>query len=845
VADWTIRIGGIGVIAAVLAIMLFLASVVVPLFAGGEVVAERSGAFHGWRGAMLVERVDEYKSMLAGIGADGGAAAYHLLSGAQIAVDAPTAEGLARITAWSSAPEGDYFALGFEDGSVRFGRLSFATEILTAEQVPAGLDELTGGDRTDGTAVYTQLPGNQVRRVSASVVLDEPQQIAEGRAITAVDYRSSGTVERPTSALVTMDSGGAIRLSRGEIRVNLLTGKRAVSLTTAELPRIAPAAEAVRVLVTENADQVYIGERSGVVHRFDTRDFNRPVLAESVDLPGPGAELTGLGFMIGEQSLVATGSDGSVNLYFRIQRPGAASKDGFALVLAHALEPQPAAIVAMDASRRKKLLATADAAGNVWVRYTTNEQTLLKLAPPEPNGFARIDSVVLAPRDDGVIALSAAGSYRDWDIHAPHPETTFRAIFGKVWYEGYPEPGYTWQSSSGTDSFEPKFSLIPLIFGTIKGTFYSLLFAVPLALGAAVYTSEFTHPSVRAVVKPTMEVMASLPSVVLGFIAALVLAPFVETWIASVVLTFATLPVSLLAGAALWQMLPERLALRFGGLAKFFLMFVVIGTAVTIAYAAGGQFERLFFAGNLKAWANGDVGSDIPFMALLLMPVSFAAATWLTSRVAGDALSDAMRTLGRTRAALLDAARGSALLLAAGAGSLCMAWLLESLGLGIRGGAIDTYVQRNALVVGFAMGFAIIPIIYTIAEDSLNSVPEHLRSASLACGATPWQTALHVVLPTALSGVFAAIMIGMGRAVGETMIVVMAAGNTPLLEWNVFNGFRALSANIAVELPEAVKDSTLYRMLFLAALTLFVMTFIVNTAAELVRLRFRRRAAQL
>jgi phosphate transport system permease protein len=102
-----------------------------------------------------------------------------------------------------------------------------------------------------------------------------------------------------------------------------------------------------------------------------------------------------------------------------------------------------------------------------------------------------------------------------------------------------------------------------------------------------------------------------------------------------------------------------------------------------------------------------------------------------------------------------------------------------------------------------------------------------------------------VILPTAVSGVFAAIMIGMGRAVGETMIVVMAAGNTPILDWNIFNGLRALSANIAVELPEAVKDGTLYRMLFLAALTLFVMTFVLNTAAEVVRLRFRKRASQL
>jgi phosphate transport system permease protein len=181
--------------------------------------------------------------------------------------------------------------------------------------------------------------------------------------------------------------------------------------------------------------------------------------------------------------------------------------------------------------------------------------------------------------------------------------------------------------------------------------------------------------------------------------------------------------------------------------------------------------------------------------------------------------------------------------------SLIVSWLFASLltliGFDPRGGIVDTYAQRNALVVGFIMGFAVIPNIYTLAEDALNSVPAHLRSASLACGATPWQTAMWVILPTAASGVFSASMIGMGRAVGETMIVVMAAGNTPIMEWNIFSGLRTLSANIAIELPEAVKDETNYRVLFLAALTLFVMTFIINTFAELIRQRFRKRAFQL
>jgi phosphate transport system permease protein len=182
---------------------------------------------------------------------------------------------------------------------------------------------------------------------------------------------------------------------------------------------------------------------------------------------------------------------------------------------------------------------------------------------------------------------------------------------------------------------------------------------------------------------------------------------------------------------------------------------------------------------------------------------------------------------------------------AAVAPALLLAGLCTLAGFDLRGSVVGIYDQRNSLVVGFVMGFAVIPIIYTIAEDALTAVPEHLRAASLGAGATPWQTAVRIILPTAMSGIFSAVMVGLGRAVGETMIVLMAAGNTPVLELNVFNGFRTLSANIATELPEAVRDSTHYRVLYLAAFTLFLLTFALNTVAEVVRMRFRRRAFQL
>ena len=160
-------------------------------------------------------------------------------------------------------------------------------------------------------------------------------------------------------------------------------------------------------------------------------------------------------------------------------------------------------------------------------------------------------------------------------------------------------------------------------------------------------------------------------------------------------------------------------------------------------------------------------------------------------------------------------------------------WLTNELGI--------PFDQRNALVVGLAMGFAVIPNIYSIAEDAVFSVPKSLTFGSLALGATPWQTLTRVVILTASPGIFSALMIGLGRAVGETMIVLMATGNTPIMDWNIFNGMRTLSANIATELPEAAQDSTHYRVLFLGGLILFSMTFILNTLAEIVRQRLRKR----
>jgi phosphate transport system permease protein len=255
--------------------------------------------------------------------------------------------------------------------------------------------------------------------------------------------------------------------------------------------------------------------------------------------------------------------------------------------------------------------------------------------------------------------------------------------------------------------------------------------------------------------------------------------------------------------------------------------------------------ERWLFGGDVAGWLDGRGGSGFGGWVVASLPLAAIASLALVGRVVNPWLRRATAGWSQRQSAVAALASFLIGVAATLAMAAAVAVLLDSLRLDTRGGIFGTYVQRNALVVAVGMSFAIIPLIFTLADDALSSVPDHLRSASLGAGATPWQTAIRVIVPSAASGLFSAVMIGLGRAVGETMIVLMAAGNTPLVSWNLFNGFQTLSAAIATELPEAARGTAHYRVLFLAALTLFAITFVVNSVAEVVRQRFRRRAYEL
>jgi phosphate transport system permease protein len=232
----------------------------------------------------------------------------------------------------------------------------------------------------------------------------------------------------------------------------------------------------------------------------------------------------------------------------------------------------------------------------------------------------------------------------------------------------------------------PKYGIAPLIVGTLKVVMVAMAFAIPIGVGAAVFASEFAPARLRESLKPAVEILAGIPSVVLGFFALIVMA----------------------------------------------------------------------------SWLQGLTGATM---------------------------------------------------------------------------------RLNALNAGIALALGVIPTVFSVSEDALRAVPRSFREASLALGASPWQTAWNVTLPAAGAGVAAGVLLGLARAVGETMIVLMASGNAAIVSGSVFDSVRTMSASIAAELAEVVFGSAHYSVLFFLGAVLFTVTFLINVVAGAFVERLRRRLA--
>mgnify|MGYP000666363715 CR=1 FL=1 len=495
-----------------------------------------------------------------------------------------------------------------------------------------------------------------------------------------------------------------------------------------------------------SANQIYV---------YDTRYPSEVEQIQLLAANEENANLVSTQLLAGANSLMLANDNGEVSQWFEVN-----TEDGREFQKIRAFETSKQSKLNIFTEFYRRTFFTTGANGELGIYYTTSDAKLWQGKVSE----GPIQNFAIAPRSNAALIL-ADDALKVIEIHNEHPEVTWSALWQEVWYEGYPEPGYIWQSTSASDDFESKFSLVPISFGTIKAAMYAMLFAVPIALSAAIYTAYFMSSELRKVVKPTVEIMEALPTVILGFLAGLWLAPLIEEHLPAIVGLLVLLPIGILLTAFGWNKLPASIRHRVPEGSHSILLIPVVIFIGWLSFAMSNSIELWMFDGNVRQYLTNELGM--------------------------------------------------------------------------------TFDQRNSLVVGIAMGFAVIPTIFSIAEDAVFSVPKHLSNGSLALGATQWQTLVRVVLLTASPGIFSAVMMGLGRAVGETMIVLMATGNTPIMDWSIFQGMRTLAANIAVEMPESEVGSSHYRILFLAAFVLFIFTFVFNTVAEFVRQQLREKYSSM
>ncbi|MGR1188178.1 ABC transporter permease subunit [Vibrio parahaemolyticus] len=700
--------GGVGVLAALILIFVYLAMVIIPLFSDAEIKPN-----HATRttqvGMPLAISVDDY-SQLAFVLTQSGEIQY-------LSMDAPDKPAIYTqqlatnpVSFSQSAPGLGWYGLVDDQGLAHIFKPEFNATLREntrpPEVVALSTDiNLTLTDAQDPVTQFvfsasTQTPTIVWKTRSGKVKARWQEKSALGAAPTTIDFSFSAGFDAPQQMLLTPD---------GET-LYLRDGSELIVLTKA----------AQKFTVREVIDLTQ-GDKKHSVRTID--------------------------LLAGAYSLLVTHNDGRVSQWFDTLQ-----NDKRTLTHIRDFKLASELKYLLPDSHRKGFYSFYTN-GTLQSHYTTSEKLVLfKRAYKQAPAMAAMSNnerYLITWNDDSLKVAEVDNSY---------PEVSLSSLWQKVWYEGYPEPEFVWQSTSASDNFEAKFSLVPIAFGTIKAAMFAMLFSVPLAVLGAIYTAYFMSPRMRRVVKPSIELMEALPTVIIGFLAGLWFAPIVEDHLITVVVMLFVLPLSTMVMGGLWALIPQSLRNRLPNGWHALVLMPVILLLIGIGVWISPSIEQTFFGGDMRLFlTNHGIGFD----------------------------------------------------------------------------------QRNSLVVGLAMGFAVIPTIFTIAEDAIFSVPKHLSDGSLALGATPWQTLIYVVLLTASPGIFSAIMMGLGRAVGETMIVLMATGNTPLMDWNILEGLRSLSATIAVELPESEVGSSHYRLLFLAALILFVFTFAVNALAELVRQRLR------
>ena len=722
---WYVSIGGLGVLVAITLIFFYLFYEVAPLFSGAS-IEERKVQTAAWlseeQGKPLLLALEEQNLVGMRLTDTGDISFFNTKDASLISqqrLNIP--EGVTVQSYAEDIPGSRRLALGLTNGQAlvisHSYKVSYPNDVKTVNpliEYPYGEEPIT---------------------------LDE-----EGHALEHI-----GMSVNSGSLLLAGSSGKQLHVMSLGREENMMTGEVSVSEERLDLPQISDPIQAIHIDSRHQWMYVVNGRATADVINLRARSLNgRYKLLEDGE-----NRVTTSTFLLGGISLMVGDAKGGIGQWFMAREPD--GQPQFKHIRQFQLNDAP--IVKLAAEERRKGFIALDDQGQMGLFHSTAQRKLETLQVAEAG-----ELIALSPRANRIL-VEDGDTLRRFAVDNKHPEVSWSSLWGKVWYESYDEPKHVWQSTSASVDFEPKLSLSPLAFGTLKAAFYAMLLAAPLAIAAAIYTAYFMAPRMRTKVKPVIELMEALPTVILGFFAGLFLAPFLENHLPGIFSLLLLMPFAILGAGYAWSRLPERIRLSLPDGWESALLIPVVLVTGWFAISISGYLENWLFGGNMPLWLANDVGI--------------------------------------------------------------------------------TFDQRNALVVGIAMGFAVIPNIYSIAEDAVFSVPKSLTFGSLALGATPWQTLTRVVILTASPGIFSALMIGMGRAVGETMIVLMATGNTAIMEVNIFEGMRTLAANVAVEMPESEVGGTHFRVLFLAALVLLSFTFVMNTAAEVVRQRLRVKYSSL
>lgn len=725
-ARYGISLGGISVITAVLLIMFFLVYVVAPLFTSATVEKHSTFDIPGSvQDETLYYGMDEYKESAVRFTKSGLLLGFNLNNGHVSTEESLPLNG-AKITSFSIVDESkNILAFGLSDGAFLVAQYGYKV--------------------TYPNDVKTILP--EVKYPFG----EEPIELANA-GISKLALRLNDE-----SLVVVYQEQGAVQVQVKSYTIESSFLDDSLMLSEEAEAELESQVDVAHLLLDGSMRNLYLISKTGETDYYDLSDIESPELVQQVSLLSQDDSISTIRFLLGDYSLMVGTEQGFVYQWFPVRNQDSV----FQLQKIRQFKSSNSPIVMIAIEHARRGFATIDQAGQFDLLHSTSERHLSSIEV-DSKGLSFIS---IMPRANGILLELKSGKILTYNIENEYADVSFTSLWGKVWYEGYDEPDYTWQSSSASSDFEPKLSMMPLTFGTIKAAIYSMLFAVPIAILAAIYTAFFMDTKTRQWIKPSVELIEALPTVILGFLAGLWLAPMMEANLSGFFAVLIVVPIGILLFGFGWSRLPKSIRLLVPEGKRTLLMIPVVFLLGYFAMSMDKPLENTFFNGDMRHWLTYSAGID--------------------------------------------------------------------------------FDQRNAMVIGFAMGFALIPTIFSVAEDALYNVPRYLINGSLALGASSWQTMVGVVLPTASPGIFSAIMLGFGRGVGETMIVLMASGNTPLMELNIFEGMRTLSANLAVEMAEAEVYSSHYRVLFLSGLALFVFTFFFNTLAEIVRERMRRKYSSL